>query len=49
MKSTQPANQMASLRAHRNPPLGGKDELAGAPTKENSIPAISRATTSTPD
>ena len=39
---------MASSRTRRNPPFGGKDELAGAPTKGNSIPAISHAPTPAP-
>ena len=45
---THPNNQMAGPRTHHNPPLGGKDELAGAPTKGNSIPAISHAPTPAP-
>ena len=34
---------MAGPRTRRNPPLGGKDELAGAPTEGNSTLAVSRA------
>ena len=39
---------MAGSRTHRNPSLGGKDELAGAPTKGNSTPAVSHASTPIP-
>ena len=39
---------MAGPRTRRNPPLGGKDELAGAPTKGNSTPAVSCAPTPAP-
>ena len=34
---------MAGLRTCRNPPLGGKDELARASTKGNSTPGVFRA------
>ena len=36
---------MAGLYTRCNPPLGGKNELAGAPTKGNSTPAVFRAPT----
>ena len=39
---------MAGPRIRRNPLLGGEDELAGAPTKGNSIPAVSCASTPAP-
>ena len=39
---------MAGPRNRRNPPLGGEDELAGAPTEGNSTPAVSRAPTPAP-
>ena len=39
---------MAGPRTRRNPPLGGEDELAGAPTEGNSTPAVSRAPTPAP-
>ena len=31
---------MAGLRTRRNPPLGGKNEFAGAPNKRNSTPVV---------
>ena len=39
---------MAGLHIRCNPPFGGKDELAGAPIKRNSIPAIFCAPTPAP-
>ena len=39
---------MAGPRTRRNPPLGGKDELAGAPTEGNSTPAVSHTPTPAP-
>ena len=39
---------MASLCIHCNPLLGGKSKLAGALTKGNNTPAVSRAPTPAP-
>ena len=39
---------MAGPCTRRNPPFGGEDELAEAPTEGNSTPAISRAPTPAP-
>ena len=46
------SSQMAGPRTRRNPPLGGEDELAGAPTEGNSTPSpspvVSQAQTPAP-
>ena len=39
---------MAGPRTRRNPPLGGEDELAGAPTEGNSTPSPSPVVSQAP-